>query len=244
MSGYGSFSAVYDRLMSDFDYAGAAEYLVRLAKEHGSPMLKPLCLACGSGRLAAELVKLGFAPVCADGSPEMLSLARERLPSDALLLCQDMTELDLNDTVDVCFCTMDSVNYITTKAALNAAFRRLSVFTDKGGVFIFDADGERKFSEELSGGTYTYDFDDLYLVWNTEYSPRTRKARYELTWFEREGGVWRRFDEEQEQRCWTREELTDALTEVGFGFAAAYDAYTLSPPKADSRRIHYVFKKV
>ena len=243
MSGYGSFSAVYDRLMSDFDYAGAAEYLVKLAKKHDSPMQKPLDLACGSGRLAAELVKLGFDPVCADGSPEMLSLARERLP-DALLLCQDMTELDLNDTVDVCFCTMDSVNYVTTKTALKAAFKRLSIFTDRGGVFIFDADGERKFTDELSGGTYTYDLGDLYLAWNTEYSPRTRKARYELTWFEREGGAWRRFDEEQEQRCWTREELVSTLAECGFALEAEYDAYTLSPPKADSRRLHYVFKKV
>ena len=244
MSGYGSFSAVYDRLMSDFDYAGAAGYLVNLAKKHGSPMLKPLDLACGSGRLAAELVKLGFDPVCADGSPEMLSLAKERLPADTLLLCQDMTELDLNDTVDVCFCTMDSVNYITTKTALKAAFKRLAIFTDRGGVFIFDADGERKFTDELADGTYTYDLDDLYLVWNTGYSPRTRKARYELTWFERDGGAWRRFDEEQEQRCWTRDELVSTLEECGFAPEAEYDAYTLSPPKADSRRIHYVFKKV
>lgn len=244
MSGYGSFAAVYDRLMSDFDYAGAAGYLVSLAKKHGSALKKPLDLACGSGRLAAELTKLGLDPVCADGSPEMLSLARERLPSDTLLLCQDMAELDLNDTVDACFCTMDSLNYVTTKSGLKAAFKRLALFTDKGGVFVFDVDGESKFAGDLAGGTYTYDFDDLCLVWQTEYSPRSRKARYELTWFERDGGAWRRFDEEQEQRFWSREELTDALAEVGFEFAAAYDAYTLSPPKADSKRLHYVFKRI
>ena len=243
MSGYGNFAAVYDRLMSEFDYAGAAEYLVSLAKKHGSALKKPLDLACGSGRLAAELIKLGLDPVCVDGSPEMLSLARERLPDGTLLLCQDMTALDLNDTVDTCFCTMDSLNYVTTKAELKAAFKRLALFTDKGGVFIFDVDAERKFADDLADGTYTYDFDDLYLVWNTEYSPRSRKARYELTWFEHERGVWRRYDDEQEQRFWSREELTDALAEVGFEFAAVRDAYTLSPPKQDSKRLHYVFKR-
>ena len=244
MSGYGSFAAVYDRLMSDFDYAGAAEYLVMLAKKHGSPMRKPLDLACGSGRLAAELTKLGLDPVCVDGSPEMLSLAKERLPADTLLLCQDMAELDLNDTVDVCFCTMDSLNYVTTKAALKVALKRLALFTDKGGVFIFDVDGERKFTDDLADATYTYDFDDLYLVWHSEYSARSRKARYELTWFERESGGWRRYDDDQEQRFWPREELVSILAECGFAPEAEYDAYTLSPPKADSRRLHCVFKKI
>ena len=40
------------------------------------------------------------------------------------------------------------------------------------------------------------------------------------------------------------EELTAMLTECGFEFAAVYDAYTLSPPKAESRRLHYVFKRI
>ena len=244
MSAYGSFAAVYDRLISDFDYASAAGYLAALAKKHGSALKKPLDLACGSGRLSAELIKLGLDPVCVDGSPEMLSLARERLPDGTLLLCQDMAELDLNDTVDACFCTRDSLTYVTTKAELKAAFKRLALFTDAGGVFIFDVDGERKFTEDLADAAYTYDLGDLYLGWQTGYSPRSRKALYALTWFERDGSAWRRFDEEQEQRFWPREELTAMLAEAGFEFAAAYDAYTLSPPKAESRRVHYVFKRI
>lgn len=244
MGAYGNFADVYDRLMDDFDYAQAAEYLLALAKKHGSRLEKPLDLACGSGRLAAELVHLGLDPVCVDGSPEVLSLAKERLPADTLLLCQDMTELDLNDTVDTCFCTMDSINYITSKPALKKAFGRLALFTDKDGLFIFDVNGEHKFTSELSDATYTYDLDDLYLVWNSDYDRRTHRSLYELTWFSESDGRWERFDDEQEQRFWSENELTDMLRGCGFEPVASYDAYTLAPPSAASERIHYVFRKV
>ncbi len=243
MSAYGNFSAVYDLLMSDFNYKDAAEYLVELAKKHGGLLKKPLDLACGSGRLAAELAELGFDPICVDGSPEILSLAKSRLPEDTLILCQDMTELDLNDTVDTCFCSMDSVNYITSKPELKSAFQRLALFTEKDGLFIFDADSEYKFSGALANNTYTYDIDDLFLVWHTEYNKRSHKANYELTWFCKDGDNWHRYDDEQQQRFWSHQELTELLSQVGFEFVASYDAYTYSSPSTQSERIHYVFRK-
>ena len=243
MSAYGSFSAVYDLLMSDFDYATAAEYLVSLARKHGSTLSKPLDLACGRGRLAAELTNLGYDPVCVDGSHEILSLAKARLPKETLILCQDMTELDLNDTVDTCFCTMDSINYITTKSALKATFKRLAIFTEKDGLFIFDTDSEFKFSSALANNIYTYDLDNLYLVWHTEYSKRSHKSTYELTWFCKEGNNWFRYDDNQEQRFWSQAELIELLDQVGFEFVAAYDAYTEAPPSKTSDRIHYVFRR-
>ncbi len=243
MSAYGNFSAVYDALMADFDYFSAAQYLVNLAKKHGGNLKKPLDLACGSGRLAAELTKLGLDPVCVDGSPEILSLARERLPKDTLIVCQDMAELDLNDTVDTCFCTMDSINYVTSKAQLKSAFERLSIFTESGGLFIFDTDSEYKFSGALADNTYTYDLDDLFLVWHTDYNRRTHKTHYELTWFCKSENNWLRYDDEQEQRFWSEQELTALLEGCNFEFVASYDAYSELPPSKESDRIHYVFRK-
>lgn len=77
MSAYGNFSAVYDLLMSDFNYKDAAEYLVELAKKHGGLLKKPLDLACGSGRLAAELAELGFDPFVLTAHPKYFLLPNQ-----------------------------------------------------------------------------------------------------------------------------------------------------------------------
>lgn len=243
MSGYSNFSFVYDRIMADFDYPAAAEYLVKAVKKHKGTLNKPLDFACGSGRLATELIKLGLDPVCVDGSPEILNIAKERLSSDTLILCQDMSELDLNDTVDVCFCTMDSINYITDKRQLQQAFNKLSLFTDKEGLFIFDVNTEIKFINKLGDATYSYDLDDLYLVWNTSYDKKAKKTDFDLTWFSNENGNWKRYDEYQQQRFWTDSELKDMLNKAGFIFENVYDAYTFNPQKPDSERLHYIFRK-
>lgn len=243
MSGYSDFSFVYDRIMDDFDYPAAAEYLLKAVKKHGGTTAKPLDFACGSGRLAAEFIRLGLDPVCVDASPEILSIAKERLTPDTLVLCQDMSELDLNDTVDVTFCTMDSINYVTDKRQLQQAFNRLSLFTDKNGLFIFDVNTEYKFVNELGDATYPYDLDDLYLVWNTSYDRKTKKTDFDLTWFTKENGTWERHDEYQQQRFWSGSELKDMLNKAGFEFVCAYDAYTFNPPEENSERLHYVFRK-
>ena len=49
MSGYRAFSAFYDALTQDVDYAAWAEYLLGLFRKHGAPVHTVLDLACGSG---------------------------------------------------------------------------------------------------------------------------------------------------------------------------------------------------
>ena len=241
---YSDFSVAYDRIMSDFNYKNAAAYLVDIAKKHGSGLNKPLDLACGSGMLTKELISLGLDPVCVDSSPDMLSIAQSRLPNGTLILCQTMQELDLNDTVDTCFCCMDSLNYITSKKDLASAFSRLSLFTDKGGLFIFDVNTEYKFRSILSDNIFTYDYDDMYLIWKSSYNSRSHHADYEITWFsEEDDGSYARADDFQRQCFWSDKILSQLLIASGFEFRAVYDAYTTNQPHEKSERLHYVWRK-
>jgi ubiquinone/menaquinone biosynthesis C-methylase UbiE len=63
----------------------------------------------------------------------MLAVASEKaaelqLAEPPLFLCQNMEQLDLNDTVDACVCCLDSVNHVVRPAALRRAFARVHLF--------------------------------------------------------------------------------------------------------------------
>ena len=73
MSGYQAFSEFYDRLMTDVDYRSRAEYLVSLFECHGARPQTVLDVACGSGSLCHEFLRLGVDPIGVDGSADMLA---------------------------------------------------------------------------------------------------------------------------------------------------------------------------
>ena len=110
MSGYGDFARVYDALNSDACYEQRGEYLWSVFKKfrNGEGPKTCLDLACGTGILTEFFAKKGCEMIGVDGSVEMLNGARRRLCEkfpETLLLCQDMTELDLYGTVEGGICT-------------------------------------------------------------------------------------------------------------------------------------------
>jgi SAM-dependent methyltransferase len=90
----------------------------------GLPAGDALDAGCGTGRHAAELVRLGHRVIGLDASPEMLAVARTRLP-DADLRVGDLTRLPMADgSVDLVVCALALVHVPDLRAAL-AEFRRV-----------------------------------------------------------------------------------------------------------------------
>jgi len=56
---YKNLAYVYDRLMYDVDYAGWACFLESICKKENIKIENILDLACGTGSLTLELLKLG-----------------------------------------------------------------------------------------------------------------------------------------------------------------------------------------
>jgi trans-aconitate 2-methyltransferase len=94
-------AATYDRV-SDPQFEWALEQLERLELAGDEIVLDA---GCGSGRVTAELasrVPRGLV-YGVDVAPSMVEHARRALGSKATILCQDLTRLDLPETVDVAF---------------------------------------------------------------------------------------------------------------------------------------------
>lgn len=247
MSGYADFAAFYDRLTDDVGYPRRADYLAGLLAEHGVPAGTVLDLACGTGSLTLELFKRGYEMIGVDASPEMLCTAREkclRAGADVLFLCQPMEALDLYGTVNAAVCTLDSLNHITQPETLREVFRRVALFLEPGGLFLFDVNTPYKHREVLGDNTFVYDLDGLYCVWQNAYSPQEDTVEILLDFFEEEqNGAYTRSGEQFMERAYSHDSLCAFLEEQGLMLLHCYEEMTRTPPREDTERAVYVVKK-
>ena len=125
MSGYGEFSAVYDRLMQRQDYEARGDYLLQVFAAHGSTPKSLIDLGCGGGRMTRLLAERGVDMIGVDASPRMLSIATAKTPADSgiLWVCQDLRELDLYGTSEGAVSTYDCLNHLTGEGDLRRFFR-------------------------------------------------------------------------------------------------------------------------
>lgn len=241
MSGYGDFSAFYDALMTDVDYAARADYLLRLFEYHGVKPRSVLDIACGSGNLMVELQKRGVDTIGVDGSDTMLMRAREKLGADALLLCQDMCDLDLYGTVDGAVCTLDSLNHLCRTEQLAEVFRRARLFVEPGGLFIFDVNTIYKHSKVLGDTAFVVEQPGLMCVWRNRYVQRTHEVCMLLDFFtEDEDGLYERYQDTVRERAYSERTLRMLLSENGWETVAVYGDMTTTIPSDTCERMVFV----
>ena len=114
-------ATTYDRV-SDPQFGWAREQISRLPLRGDEVVLDA---GCGSGRvtaLLADLVVQGKV-YAVDVAPSMAEHAREALGERAIVLCQDLVELDLPERVDVIFSNA-TFHWIPDHDALFAALHR------------------------------------------------------------------------------------------------------------------------
>ncbi len=248
MSGYDRFASVYDQLTGNVGYAQRADYLFMLLKNEGITAGTLLDLACGTGSLSVELCKKGFEVIGVDGSFEMLSVAREKCApygDKILLLCQDMTQLDLFGTIDCVVCSLDSINHLTEEADVYEAFRLVSLFMNQGGIFVFDVNTVHKHKNVLGDNTFIYEEDDVFCVWQNTYYEEDDSVEIYLDIFtQNNDSTYCRSQEAFTERAYSDEMLTDMLEMAGFCVQGRFAELTTEAPAEDAERVYYVCKKV
>lgn len=130
---YREFARVYDQLMDD--PAPKIARVRRFIERHRPGAASLLELGCGSGTILAGLACDSLTGI--DRSPEMLAIAREKVPS-ARLLEADITTFELGERFEVVVCIFDTLNHITTFEGWKAVFERTHAHLQPGGLFIFD----------------------------------------------------------------------------------------------------------
>lgn len=246
MSSYQNFAFLYDSLTFDVDYERIADFIQARLTARGMKNGLVLDLACGTGTLTLALSRRGYDMTGVDASEDMLSVARQKEASETILfLNQPMEDFELYGTVDAIVCVLDSVNYLTDPEALRKTFRLCANYLNPGGILIFDVNSEYKFRHILGNETYTYETDDIFYVWENEFSEDEGLCNLYLTFFEEtENGLYRRIDEMHTQRVYADDFICKALADAGLTLVRRYDDYEDQDPSETTQRIVYeVMKK-
>ena len=239
---YSSFGSVYDLLTENVDYSSIAERICSLLRENGVSKGLLLDNACGTGTLSLLLSQKGYDVIGADASGEMLCEAMEKAAekgADILFLNQDMTSLDLFGTIKACVCTLDSINHLDNIEEVKKAFSKVSLFTEKGGVFIFDVNTLYKHREILADNIFVYDTENVYCVWQNEADGGS--VNISLDFFTKtDDGSFIRTGEYFSETAYKLEEIEAALKESGFSVKNIFDGYTDKPVTEKTERAVFV----
>ncbi len=243
---YEVFADFYDKLTGNVGYKERAEYILSVLDKLNHQAGLTLDLACGTGSLTLELKKQGVDIYGIDGSPDMLSVALQKASDEGeqiLFLCQKMQSIDLYGTIDTCVCTLDSINHLTNKQDVQKTFQRVSLFMNKGGVFLFDVNTVYKHRCVLSDNVFVFDTDEVYCVWQNT-PDEDNKVNISLDFFIPEGENYYRITEEFSERAYTMEELNEMLTKAGFKVEAVFGDMTFDAPSEDEQRIIVAARKI
>lgn len=248
MSGYAALASVYDRLTGDVDYDRRAERLLALFARHRRRPDTLLDLACGTGSLALRFAAQGIEVIGTDGSADMLTVARERAAAagrDILFLEQDMPKLDLYGTVEGAVCILDSLNHLTSTAALRETFLRLSLFVEPGGLLLFDVNTRYKHREILGDRRFVWEEEGLFCAWQNRFFPRTGEVEQTLDVFEEQpDGQYARYTDVVRERAYSDRTLRRLLAECEWEPVAVYDDLSESPPSAGTERELWVVRSI
>ncbi len=245
MSSYGVFATIYDRLTENVEYEKRACYINDILKSNGIENAKLVDLACGTGSIAYQMLKLGHSVTGVDLSNDMLTVAQSKLwdfGDRVALISADMTAFKPSFKADGVMCLLDSINHLNTREEVIKTFSSVYSYLKDGGVFIFDVNTVYKHREILGDNTFVFDNDDSYLVWDNELLD-DRTVRILLDIFIFNGKAYDRYCEEFNETAYYADGIKEMLSAAGFKNIAAYDDLTLDPPRDNSERIYFVCKK-
>ena len=241
MKSYEALAAVYDRLGEKPNYDDYAAFFSACCARYGISPSLVLDLGCGTGAMTMAMAARGYDMIGVDGSAEMLSRAYERMYREGkggiLFLQQDMREFELYGTVGGVVSTLDCINYLTEDGDLDKCFSLVHNYLDPDGLFLFDVNTPYKFDTVYGDNAYVLEDETSLCAWQNEYDRESGLCRFYLSIFEEgKDGRYTRADEEQTERCYTREQLTDTLLRNGFSDIAFFKSFNFDAPDERTER--------
>jgi SAM-dependent methyltransferase len=127
---------LYDAVYASIrDYPREAAELERLIQQRRPGARTLLDVACGTGAHLEHLT--GYEVEGLDLDPEMLGVARERLPNVPLHE-GDMADFDLGKRFDAVVCMFSSIGYVRTEERLRSAVASMARHLEPGGVLVVE----------------------------------------------------------------------------------------------------------
>lgn len=237
---YQEFAYLYDALMKNMDYEKWTDQIEAIFQRYGEKPETVVDLACGTGGITNILASRGYQTTGVDLSGDMLSIAREKARKSGLripYICQDITGLELHRPVDAMVCMCDGFNYILDGRDLKKALQRIYRYLNPGGILIFDISSHYKLSAVVGNHTMADPDEDISMIWLNQFDEETQILEMNLTFFVKEGSLYRRVEETQLQRAYREEEIIGLLEECGYSGMERFSPFFLTPPKKKTQRI-------
>lgn len=241
MSSYGSLARFYDSLTGNVDYVRRADFVV---EEIGATNSKTILDAgCGTGSISRMLLDRGFDVIGVDNSPEMLSAAREKNP-EQLLLCQDLTDLDLYGTVQGIVCFQDTLNHLKDLDSVERVIDRFSLFLESGCCLIFDINTLNKYCNVQSDNTFVLENEEVICIWRNHFNPSDSSMLMRLDLFSSDNGYNYIKETETIREIYIPDKwMVNSLVKNSFDIENIIDGDTYGPVRDDSERIMYVTRR-
>lgn len=246
MADYDAFSRCYDRFTEDVDYSFRVNRILQLFEKYDKKPTLLLDLACGTGNFSFPLASEGIDVIGVDCSEGMLAAAISKLEqgsTNPLFLNQYAEELELYGTVDGAICMLDSLNHITEYENFSKALERVSLFLEKGRLFIFDMNTPYKHQEILGDNTFVREDETAFCVWQNEYVSENTVDIFLDFFVENKNGSYERLSESFSEVAYTSEQIMKALDVAGLELVAALDDMTDNAPTNTTERITYIVRK-
>lgn len=207
-------------------------------------------LGCGTGEISIRLAGAGYDMLSVDCSADMLSVFREKISASPIgetaadriqLLQQDIAALDLYGTIQGAVSTYDTLNHLSP-AQLRAAFGRISLFLESGGLFIFDANTPYKHRQILAGEEFFLeDGEGTVCHWQNTYDRQADAVRIQLRL--QQGGK-EVFQESFLEYTYALDFWQDVISQNGMQMMDTCDGETFAPLKQSSHRFLITAKKI
>ncbi len=240
---YQDFSYYYDRFAYDIDYGKFYRYYKKIFEKFSQDPKLVLDICCGTGTLTRMMAK-DYDMIGVDFSWEMLDVAREKDPDATILyLNQSMTDFELYGTVDACYSSLDSVNYLLQKEDLIQHFKLVKNYLNPNGLYIFDISTIYKFRHILGNHTFTDETKTEFFVWQNTYEDRLLTMDLDI-FYEKEDASYGRVSETHYERGYTVSEIKKAAEKCGFLVEGVYDEFSFQPAHSKSERIFFVIRSV
>lgn len=246
MEAYTDFALIYDTLMDNTPYKEWCERITGILQKYGIENDLVLDLGCGTGTLTELLAKEGYDMIGIDYSQEMLARAMEKRDETGLqilYLLQDMREFELYGTVKAIVSVCDSLNYLLEEEDVIETFRLVNNYLDPKGLFIFDFNTVYKYKEVIGDATIAENREDCSFIWENYYHEEDEINEYEVTFFIKEGELFRRFEETHYQRGYTPQQMKDFLAKAGLEFVMMADSDTGKEVTPESERIYMIARE-
>jgi SAM-dependent methyltransferase len=203
----------YDAVYSFKDYAAEAAKVDALIKERNPRARTLLDVACGTG-MHLEHLRGRYDAEGLDLDPELLAIARERLPG-ILLHEGDMTAFDLGRRFDAVTCLFSSIGYARTVEDLNRAVAAMAGHLEPGGVLIVEPWLTPEVWQDGHLGAVFVDEPDLKIARVNLAERDGRLSRFVFHYLVLTAEGVERFEEPHELRLFTHDENTAAFGAAG-----------------------------